>query len=624
MLLGTPAYMSPEQAEGEQIDTAADVYALGMILYEILCGRLPLDKEEYDQLAPTKLIRLMREQEPLKPSARLAGLGAKAEAVAEKRVTKPEPLRKKLKGDLDSIVMKAIQSDRAHRYPSVMALATDIRNYLENKPVQARKNSRVYLFRMFVRRHPRGFSLSAAILTVLIAVGAFFQYQRVQQDLLNAAYDNLQGILASYDSREESYTNDPIKILKNITTTLDGIGTKDVKTAKLRLQLGYCFNIHDEHELSKPQFQKAYDIYSRENNYEQEAIKARLGILTADVRSGPEQLSQEDFDRVFNEIGGLDSSEGKKRFTMTASRIKADWFKEQGNYLEAQEIYQIIYDSLQTIEEKLDEDALIAMNNMGHNLMLLGSWKEASAVMKETYELRKQFYASMNAYTWSSMHNLALIYDQLKMKEEAAVYAQQAFDLAPGLFIPGHKEIFDSTVTLSLVRLAQENAQESQRLLESVYPDVIEALGKDHSTTWMIQNNLASIYNTLNKSKEALIIKQEELRFRDKHKPDWRESDAKGLYFLLTLGEIYRNLGEHKKTLELSYLPAYIGLSKIESKNPKDHETASIYLREALKEISAEDRVPLVKQHLEQIQAWEQETGRELTEAKALLEAYAK
>jgi tetratricopeptide (TPR) repeat protein len=171
--MGTPAYMSPEQAKlsGLDIDTRSDIYSLGVLLYELLTGKTPFDSKALMQAGLDEIRRTIREQEPVRPSTRLSTMAAAdLTEVAKQRHAEPAQLESLIRGDLDWIVMKCLEKDRARRYETANGLARDIERHLNCEPVVARPPSRLYEFQKTVRRHKVGFAAAAAIITVL-AVG---------------------------------------------------------------------------------------------------------------------------------------------------------------------------------------------------------------------------------------------------------------------------------------------------------------------------------------------------------------------------------------------------------------------------------------------------------------------
>jgi serine/threonine protein kinase/tetratricopeptide (TPR) repeat protein len=338
-VVGTLEYMAPEQAEVNQldVDTRADIYSLGVLLYELLTGSTPLERGRLKKVALAEVFRLIREQEPPRPSARLSS-SERLASVAASRGTEPAKLTKLVRGELDWIVMKCLEKDRERRYETANGLARDLQRYLADEPVQASPPSARYRLRKFVRKH-RAALLTAAAFAVLLVAGVVvstWQAVRARQAEVRAlaerdqkdeqrrrAKTNLDRAIRAIDQmliradeqrlgHIPQFYEERRKILEDALALYQGLLDENSGEPEIRLQTGRAHERMGDINRLLGRHQEAEQAYTKAHGL--------LGPLTVEYPAVPEY--QFALAQTYSDLGSLYFNHTKRMGEAEATSVK--------------------------------------------------------------------------------------------------------------------------------------------------------------------------------------------------------------------------------------------------------------------------------------------------------------
>jgi non-specific serine/threonine protein kinase/serine/threonine-protein kinase len=396
-LIGTPAYMSPEQAEwsGVDVDTRSDIYSLGVLLYELLTGTTPFDKDTLARAALDEVRRLIRETEPPAPSTRLQGLGQRLDEVAHRRRTEPSLLARLVRGDLDWIVMKSLEKDRGRRYETVNALAQDLNRHIEGEPILARPASRAYRTSRFIRKHRVAVAAASCVALAIIvglvaALIGFVQARRAnlraQQEASTSKALNdflLNDLL--YQASPGNGADADVKVRdlldRAATKVSDRFTNQPLQEAAIRYALGESYRWLGKLDSAELQLQRAVEIRTRELGPKHRETLKTMDELAMALGEKPEEAW-----RLVNQI-----AETARRtfgpeddFTLIALGSLAQSNFAAGKTTEAEEIWKEIFRVEQRLYGPEDGRTVVAKTRLG---MCLNNWGRVAEAAQMTEEV---------------------------------------------------------------------------------------------------------------------------------------------------------------------------------------------------------------------------------------------
>ena len=453
-LVGTPVYMSPEQAGGggRDVDTRADVYALGVVLYELLTGTTPFEGSRLRSKGLEEFRRAVREEEPARPSERLSTLDATARStLADRRGADPRRLTGEVRRDLDWVAMRCLEKDRERRYESAAALAADVRRYLADEPVEARRPTAGYRLRKFVRRNRP--QVIAGGLVVVTLVGGV------------------------------------------IGTTLGLVRANRAAEAERQARLGAVKQQERAEQAAEAERIARLDAVEQRELAERAADQERRAKLDADAKRREAERNLA-FAKKGNDILG--------------SVFEA--LNPQADYKAVADLRNALRDNLTKAVRDLEGSALgdprevaAMQERLGLSLLGLGDAPLAIEVLQKALGTNKALFGPDHPSTLANMNNLARTYRYGGQFAKAVLLHEQAMERMNAKLGPDHPSTLANMGNLASAYRAGGQLAKAVPLFEQAMEGMKAKLGPDHPSTLNSMNNLATSYAEAKQGGKAVV-----------------------------------------------------------------------------------------------------------------------
>ena len=588
----TPEYASPEQVRGDALTTASDVYALGVLLYELLTGHRPYQLET---ATPSEVERIICETEPLRPSTAVrpstdepaAQSDAAPETISRTRRVSLPKLQRRLMGDIDTIVLKAMHKDPERRYASAEQLQRDLERHLSGQPVRARPDTWRYRARTFIRRHRIGVAATALVFLALLAgIGStLWQAQRAARQAEVAAAERDRARAEAAKSEEVSAflidlfkVSDPSEAQGTTTTARELLdrGAARIETdladqptvqATMMDVMGRVYRNRGRYDEAETLLERALAIRKKVLTPPHEDLAeslTSLGVLlhyqrrfdaaaplyreTLAMRRALHGPTHEDIASALNNLGALfhhqgqlDSAEVYYRDALTMRRKLAPADdpdlavnisnvamvrKYQGDYAAADSLLREALAIQQSAFGKNHPDVATTLNNLGTTLLEKGEDAAATEILREALAVRRTVLGDEHPLIAQSLNNLAAAHRRVGDLAEAERLYRASIALRRQRFGDEHPALTSSLNNLALVLQARGNLDAAEPLLRESLALRRTFYGDDHPRTARALSNLAALHSERGKHAAALPLYREALRIREAALPAGHEDIA--------------------------------------------------------------------------------------------------
>ena len=553
-VVGTVEYMSPEQAQltRQELDTRSDVYSLGAVLYELLTGTTPLDSAHTAAAGYFETLQRLVNEEPDHPSARVRR-SSLADVAAQRRCEAAR-FPKLLHGELDWIVMKALEKSRPRRYQTVNGLARDLERYLASEPLEAGPASTVYRVRKFVGRHRLGLAMAVAFTALLLAgtvVSAWMAIRaRRAEQAATAVSDFLREDLLSQASantqaRSDGKPDPDLKVRTALDRAAARIGGKFENEpsieASIRQTIGSTY--------------QQLGLYPEAQRQVERALESRRRVLG---ENHPDTLDS------MNSLGSLNGAQGKyadaarlltevvearrrvlgseHNATIGSMHELAEVYRLSGKYDQAELLATQVLEARRRLQGDEHEETLAAMDALASAFERQGKYDKAQPLFSKVLEVRRRVLGAEHPDTLISMNNLSSVHRSLGQYEQAERLQVEATQIQRRVLGEEHPTTLAFMSNLGTLFQIRGKYDEAESLLARVLEVRRRVLGEEHPSTLLSMNSLGSLFQSRGKYELAVPLMSKAL---DIHRRTMGEENPRTLSIMNPLGMLYLEMGRY-------------------------------------------------------------------------------
>jgi tetratricopeptide (TPR) repeat protein len=496
-IVGTLEYMSPEQAEMSAIgvDTRSDIYSLGVMLYELMTGSTPLERARLNRAGYVEILRRIKEEATPKPSTRLCTAGDAMATISARRKTEASQLSRLMRGELDWIVMKALEKDRSRRYETASGFARDIRNYLSGEPVEACPPSASYRLWKFARKHWTALVAASAFIA-LLALGAVLSTWQAIRATRAEALARAEGEKARRAADESQavlkFFQDQVLAAARPEGQEGGLG-KDV-------------TIRRAMDAAEPKIASSF----KGRPTIEASVRGVLGTTYHHLGEPPLAIRQ-----LARTLELQAASLGRDNpDTLTTQNSLALAYRDDGRFDRAIPLFER---TLEVEAATLGADhanTLLTQNNLALTYRDDGQWDRAIPLFERTLEARIARLGADHPDTLLTQHNLAMGYREAGLWDRAIPLFERTLEAQTARQGADHPNTLLTQNNLGPAYLAVGQTDRAVALLERTLAARVAELGADHPSTHSTQNNLAIAYQAAGRPDQAVALFERTLAAR--------------------------------------------------------------------------------------------------------------